>query len=139
VGRIDGKNIVVTGGAQGIGLGIVRRLAIEGGNVMIGDLNLEGAKAAAAEIRAEGNSASAHHVDVANRRSIRDLIAVTVSEFGSLDVMFNNAGFNKPEPFLDVTEETWHAIMNVNALGVLIGTQEAGRQMIEQGSGGKIH
>ena len=136
--RIDGKSVIVTGGAQGIGLGIAERLAAEGGKVMIADLNTTGAEAAAASIRDRGHVAAAHRVDVADRASTKELIEATVAEFGSLDVMFNNAGFNEPEQFLDVKEETWHAIMNVNALGVLLGTQEAGRQMIAQGGGGKI-
>ena len=66
------------------------------------------------------------------------MIATCVAELGGLDVMFNNAGFNKPQPFLEVTEEVWHQIMNVNALGVLMGSQEAAKMMIDQGTGGKI-
>jgi meso-butanediol dehydrogenase/(S,S)-butanediol dehydrogenase/diacetyl reductase len=61
----------------------------------------------------------------------------TVAELGGLDVMVNNAGFNHPQPFLEISEEVWDAILRVNALGVLIGTQEAARAMIELG-GGKI-
>lgn len=136
--RIDGKTVIVTGAAQGIGRGIADRLAEEGGNVMIADLNEAGAQEAAAAIRDRGHSAAAHQVDVSDRTSIQLLVRATVDEFGSLDVMFNNAGFNKPEPFLEITEEVWHAIMNVNALGVLMGTQEAAKQMIAQGTGGKI-
>ena len=66
------------------------------------------------------------------------MIARCVAEFGSLDVKFNNAGVNKPMKFLDVTEDNWNFIMKVNALGVLIGMQEAATQMISQGKGGKI-
>jgi meso-butanediol dehydrogenase/(S,S)-butanediol dehydrogenase/diacetyl reductase len=66
------------------------------------------------------------------------MIEHAVEEFGSLDVMFNNAGVNKPMNFLDVTEENWDFIMKINGLGVLIGTQEAAKQMISQGNGGKI-
>jgi meso-butanediol dehydrogenase/(S,S)-butanediol dehydrogenase/diacetyl reductase len=58
--------------------------------------------------------------------------------FGRLDVKFNNAGVNKPMNFMDVTEENWNFIMGVNGLGCLIGMQEAARQMIAQGGGGKI-
>jgi meso-butanediol dehydrogenase/(S,S)-butanediol dehydrogenase/diacetyl reductase len=61
-----------------------------------------------------------------------------VETFGRLDVMFNNAGFNEPMRFLDITEENFRRIMEVNALGVLIGTQEAARQFQVQGSGGKV-
>ena len=136
--RMDGRTVIVTGGAQGIGLGIAERLASEGANVMIGDLNTEGASAAARDLADKGHSVEAHPVDVSLRESTKDLITATVSRFGRLDVMFNNAGFNKPEPFLEITEDVWHRIMDVNALGVLIGTQEAAKQMISQGGGGKI-
>lgn len=136
--RIDRKTVIITGAAQGIGRGIAERLAAEGGNVMVADLNEAGADAAAAAIREQGFSADSFAVDVSERASLQALVAATVDRFGSLDVMFNNAGFNKPEPFLEVTEEVWHSIMNVNALGVLMGTQEAAKQMIRQGTGGKI-
>jgi len=136
--RMEGRTVIVTGGAQGIGRGIVERLAAEGANVMIGDLNADGAAEVAKELNDGGLSADAHEVDVSQRDSTQELIAATVSRFDQLDVMFNNAGFNKPEPFLDVTEEVWQRVMDVNALGVLIGTQEAAKQFIRQGTGGKI-
>lgn len=66
------------------------------------------------------------------------MIEKTVAEFGRLDVKFNNAGVNKPMNFLDVTEDNWNFVMGVNGLGCLIGMQEAARQMIAQGGGGKI-
>jgi meso-butanediol dehydrogenase/(S,S)-butanediol dehydrogenase/diacetyl reductase len=135
---MEGRTVIVTGGAQGIGRGIVERLAAEGANVMIGDLNADGAAEVAKELNDGGLSADAHEVDVSQRDSTQELIAATVSRFDQLDVMFNNAGFNKPEPFLDVTEEVWQRVMDVNALGVLIGTQEAAKQFIRQGTGGKI-
>lgn len=136
--RMTGKSVIVTGAAQGIGKGIATRLASEGAAVMIGDLNIEGAEAVANELASSGHQAAAHRVDVSERESTRQLIAATVENFGRLDVMFNNAGFNKPEPFLEITEDVWHRVMDVNALGVLIGTQEAAKQMIAQGTGGKI-
>jgi meso-butanediol dehydrogenase/(S,S)-butanediol dehydrogenase/diacetyl reductase len=105
---------------------------------MIGDLNADGAAEVAGKLSDEGLGVDAHAVDVSQRESTQELIAATVSRFGRLDVMFNNAGFNKPEPFLDVTEEVWQRVMDVNALGVLLGTQEAAKQIISQGTGGKI-
>lgn len=136
--RMEGRTVIVTGAAQGIGRGIATRLAMEGARVMIGDLNADGAEAAAAELRGTGYDVAAHPVDVSRRDSTQQLIAATVARFGELNVMFNNAGFNKPEPFLEITEDVWHRVMDVNALGVLIGTQESAKQMIAQGKGGKI-
>jgi meso-butanediol dehydrogenase/(S,S)-butanediol dehydrogenase/diacetyl reductase len=77
-------------------------------------------------------------VDVRDRAETREMIETTVRHFGRLDVMFNNAGVNKPMNFMDVTEENWSFIMDINGLGCLIGMQEAARQMIAQGGGGKI-
>lgn len=136
--RLDGQSIIVTGAAQGIGLGIARRFANEGASVVIGDLNGDGADSAAASIEDDGGKALGVQVDVTDRTAVRHLIETTVEHFGSLNVMFNNAGFNKPMPFLEVTKDNWDAVMSVNAWGVLVGTQEAARQMIRQDSGGKI-
>ncbi len=80
----------------------------------------------------EGKQAIAVTLDVAERKQMRGAIQKTVDRFGRLDVMFNNAGFNKPLPFMDVDEDNFNSIMRVNAFGVLIGTQEAARQMMAQ-------
>ena len=136
--RLDGRVAVVTGGAQGIGEGIIRRLALEGAQVVVADLNGEKAEAVAVSLRNEGHQALAIGVDVAERPQVKAMVAKTVERFGKIDVMFNNAGFNKPLPFFDADEANFNSIMRVNALAVLIGMQEVGCQMIAQGHGGKI-
>lgn len=136
--KMDGKVCIITGAAQGIGKGIACRLAKEGAIVAIADLNGVKAKATAQEIVDKGGKAIGIQVDVAERSQVKAMIDETVKEFGKLDVMFNNAGFNKPMKFLETTEENWNAVMRVNALGCLIGMQEAAKQMIKQGNGGKI-
>jgi meso-butanediol dehydrogenase/(S,S)-butanediol dehydrogenase/diacetyl reductase len=136
--RLDGVNVAITGGAQGIGRGIALRLASEGARVMVADLNLPGAQAVASEIQASGGVGAAAHVDVTKRSTLDGLVHATADQFGSLDVMFNNAGVNQPQHFLDITEDVYAKVMDVNALGALLGTQEAARQMIAQGGGGKI-
>ncbi|TQR88232.1 SDR family oxidoreductase [Mycobacterium hodleri] len=138
VDRVSGRTVLVTGAGQGMGAGIARALAGEGANVAVGDINVAAADAVAAALRDHGHSAISVGMDVTKREQVRAAIEVTVREFGRLDVMFNNAGLNKPMQFLDVTEENWNLVMDVNALGVLIGTQEAAKQMIAQGGGGKI-
>ena len=133
-----GRTAIVTGGASGIGLGICKGLADEGANVVVADLNADAAQAAADAITKAGGNAIAAHVDVTERSSVAAGIEHAVKTFGKLDCYFNNAGFNKPMKFLDVTEENFNAIMRVNALAVLIGTQEAAQQYIRQGTGGKV-
>jgi meso-butanediol dehydrogenase / (S,S)-butanediol dehydrogenase / diacetyl reductase len=136
--RLDGVNVAITGGARGIGEGIARRLASEGARVMIGDLDDAGAAGVAAEILAGGGVAASRRVDVSDRQSTISLVEETARRFGSIDVMFNNAGINIPQHFMDVSEDAYNKVMAVNALGVLIGTQEAARLMIRERRRGKI-
>jgi meso-butanediol dehydrogenase / (S,S)-butanediol dehydrogenase / diacetyl reductase len=137
-GRVADRVVVVTGAARGIGAGFARALAAEGAKVVVADVNVEQATDTAEAIGDEGGTAVAVGVDVADRQQVRRLIGRTVDEFGALHVLFNNAGISRPEAFLDITEDSWRRIMEVNGLGVLIGMQEAARQFIDQGSGGKI-
>jgi meso-butanediol dehydrogenase/(S,S)-butanediol dehydrogenase/diacetyl reductase len=136
--RMAGRTVIITGAASGIGKGIAKGLANEGANVVIADLNLESAEATATEIGQAGGKAIAIQVDVTKRASVAAGIQLAVENFGQLDCYFNNAGFNKPMKFLDVTEENFNAIMSVNALAVFVGTQEAAKQFIQQGTGGKV-
>jgi meso-butanediol dehydrogenase/(S,S)-butanediol dehydrogenase/diacetyl reductase len=130
---------VVTGAASGIGRAIATGLAADGFSVVIADLDEVKGRAVAAEIAAaDGSKAIFHRVDVTDRASVRAAIDACQRQFGSLKVMVNNAGFNKPEPFLEASEAVWHKIMDVNALGVMIGIQEAGKAMIAGGTKGKI-
>ncbi|MDL2409667.1 glucose 1-dehydrogenase [Rhizobium calliandrae] len=137
-GLVNNKVVIVTGAARGIGAGIASDLAEKGAHVVIADLNADAARQTASKISSAGGSAIAVAVDVSDRKSVKALIEETVSRFGHLDVMFNNAGISQTCPFLEVTEEDFDRIMKINGLSVLIGTQEAAKQMIAQGHGGKI-
>ncbi|TFB87381.1 glucose 1-dehydrogenase [Cryobacterium algoricola] len=136
--RLAEKTVVVTGGASGIGAAIARGLAAEGANVMIADLDLAAGQRIADDIVAGGGAAAAVQADVTDRAAVRSAIESTVARFGRLDVYFNNAGMNSPMRFLDITERNFETVMKVNALGVLIGTQEAAKQYIAQGGTGKV-
>lgn len=136
--RLAGRTIIVTGGGSGIGAGIGRGLATEGANVVLADLNLAAAEDVARGITEAGGVASAVEVDVTDRAAVAAGIATTVERYGRLDAYFNNAGMNAPMKFLDITDDNFMLLMKVNALGVLIGTQEAAKQFIAQGGGGKI-
>ena len=135
---IEGRAIIVTGAGRGIGRSIAEGLAQAGARVVIADIDPKTAEATAAEIRDAGGQAIGLAVDVTDRASTSALIARAVSSFGRLDAMFNNAGIAQVKPFNDITEADWHRVMDVNAMGVLIGTQEASKQFIAQGGGGKI-
>jgi meso-butanediol dehydrogenase / (S,S)-butanediol dehydrogenase / diacetyl reductase len=135
---LQGKTCIVTGAGRGMGKAIGLRLAIDGANVVFADINQAEAESAAAEAKKSGLKALGARVDVADRTQIQQLVARAVSEFGRLDMIFNNAGINHIQPFMETSEENWERIMRVNALGVLMCTQEAAKQMIAQGNGGKI-
>ena len=136
--KLEGKVAIVTGGAQGIGAEIASRLVADGAKVAIADLNGEKAVAVAEGLNSNGANAIGIAVDVADRAQVQAAIRETVEAFGRLDIFFSNAGFNKPLPFMDVDENNFNSIMRVNAWAVLLCTQEAAKQMIAQGEGGKI-
>jgi meso-butanediol dehydrogenase/(S,S)-butanediol dehydrogenase/diacetyl reductase len=136
--RLNDRVILVTGGASGIGAALCRGFATEGAHVVIADLNASAATELAGEIVRAGGSAMGVAMDVTNRDQVAAGIAEAVKAFGKLDAYFNNAGMNSPMKLLDVTEDNFNLIMKVNVLGVLIGMQEAAKQFIAQGSGGKI-
>jgi len=142
MGRLLGRSCIVTGAARGIGRAIAEDLLSEGADVCFADINadqvLEVARANAGRGEESGGRIVSVCVDVTKRDQVRAMIDQTVDIFGKLDVKFNNAGVNKPMNFMDVTEENWRFIMDINGMGVLIGMQEAARQMIAQGAGGKI-
>ncbi len=137
--RLEGQRVVVTGAARGIGAEMAAALAAEGASVLVGDLNEESARATAERIGATGGGkAVAARVDVRDRASVTAMVDTAVQAFGGVDTIFNNAGIAQVRPFLEITEEDWRTVMDVNGLGVLIGMQEAAKRMIEQGTGGSI-
>jgi meso-butanediol dehydrogenase / (S,S)-butanediol dehydrogenase / diacetyl reductase len=136
--NIENKSIVITGAGRGIGAEIARGLAADGARLTIADLSQETASKTATEIHNAGGIAIGVAVDVRQRESVRAMIGQAVQAHGRLDVIFNNAGVAQTKPFLDITEDDWRFVTDVNALGVLICMQEAIRQMQAQGGGGKI-
>ncbi|WP_428647962.1 SDR family NAD(P)-dependent oxidoreductase [Roseibium sp.] len=132
--RLKGKNILITGAAQGMGAANAEYFAAQGANVALGDINVDGVNEVANRINAAGNGkAIAMRLDVTKRADHTAAVNATAEAFGSINIMLNNAGVNKPKMFLDIDEENWDFIMNINAKGMLFGMQEAAKKMIEQG------
>ena len=129
------KVALVTGGGSGIGRAVAIALADNGYRVTVAGRRLPQLEETAAASKGEMLPLS---VDVTDAAAVSDMVARTVARFGRLDVLFNNAGIAQVRTFLDITEEDWRNVMDVNGLGVLIGMQEAARQMIAQGTGGSI-
>jgi meso-butanediol dehydrogenase / (S,S)-butanediol dehydrogenase / diacetyl reductase len=132
--RLRGKNIMITGAAQGMGATNAEYFAAQGANVCLGDVNADGVHAVAERINGRGNGkAVAVRLDVTRREENAAAVKATVDAFGSVNVALLNAGVNKPRMFMDIDEANWDTIMDINAKGMLFGMQEAARQMIAQG------
>ena len=130
MGKLDNKVAVITGGARGIGKQIAVTFAIEGADVVIGDV-LEMA-AAAQEITNLGRSVITVKTDVSKQDEVKNLFDKTIATFKKVDILVNNAGIPGRTTLMEMTEDTWDQIFNVNLKGVLFCTQAAARYMMKQ-------
>jgi sorbitol-6-phosphate 2-dehydrogenase len=127
---------VVTGGAQGLGEAICRRLAREGAHVVVADLNLEGAERVAAEVMSQTDCrALALQVDMTDEAQVAAMVDRTVQEFGRLDILVSNAGILIAEPIDEFPADKWRAVINVNLFGYFLCAKHAARVMKAQRSG----
>ncbi len=135
--NLEGKTVIVTGGASGIGYATVKEFIKDGANVTVCDINptapeFKGAK--------EGQILYVP-TDVTSRESVKNMVAKTVETFGHLDVLVNNAGINIPRLLVDeagqyeLDDGVWDKVMNVNVKGLFYCSQEAARVMLKQGYG----
>ena len=129
---LSGKVTVVTGAAQGIGFAIAMRLAEEGARVAIADVNDRGAIEAAARI---GQATMGVCIDVTNTVSIAAGVAAVVERLGPIDVLVNNAGWDKVEPFVKSEEATWDKVIALNLKGPIACARAVLDSMIERRSG----
>lgn len=130
----------ITGGARGIGKAIALRLAQDGHDIAVSDLSSmkDELSQTVKEIKSKGVKAIALTGDVTSPQDVRDLVEDTAAQLGSLDVMVANAGIAQTKALLDVTPEEYDRVHAVNGRGVFLTYTAAARQMIKQGSGGKI-
>lgn len=135
---INGKVALVTGAAQGIGKAIALRLAKDGADIALVDLNQEKLEAAAAEVRALGRKAVTFIADVSQLAQVTDAVAYAQAELGGFDIMVNNAGIAQVQPLLDVTPDEVDRIMRINVQGTLWGIQAAAKSFKARGQKGKI-
>lgn len=133
--KLKNKVAVVTGGAQGIGAGIVRAYAEEGAHVVIADVALHAAERLRAEL---GGDAMAIRLDVGNRASIDTMIAEVTTRLGGVDILVNNAAVFDMGPFLEITEESFDRQFDINVKGLLFTLQAVASHMVAQGRRGKI-
>jgi sorbitol-6-phosphate 2-dehydrogenase len=127
---------IVTGGAQGLGEAICRRLAREGAHVVIADLNLKGAERVATEIMAQTDRrAIAVQADVTNEDQVAAMVDGAIEEFGRLDILVSNAGILIAEAVDEFPADKWQAVLNVNLFGYFLCAKHAARVMKTQRSG----
>ena len=140
--RLQNKVAVITGGAQGIGAGIVTHFAREGAKVMIADLNEEKSKMLVSQLKETGADAAYALCDVSNEGQVANLFEKTLETFGRLDILVNNAALvhhpDSNKNFLELTPKTWLRALEINLTGMFYCSQRAGRIMVKQATGGAI-
>lgn len=136
MGQLDGKIAVLTGGAQGLGEALVERLAREGCDVVVGDMNESGAADVAERVStATGRKVLSLKVDVSVEAEVEKLFYTAKDEFGRVDIAVANAAILIAEPIAEADAEKWRAVMNVNLFGNFLTLKHACRIMKEQQSG----
>lgn len=136
MGRLDGKVAVITGAASGIGAGTVRRFVEEGARCVVADIQDEPGQALAAEL---DDAAVFHHTDVTVEADVEGAVALAMSEFGRIDVMFNNAGIiGAVGSITETTYDDWNRTVGVLLSSVFLGMKHAGAAMMARGGPGSI-
>lgn len=140
MGRMEGKTAVVTGGARGIGKSTCLVLAAEGAAVAVTDILDDEGRQVAQDISAGGGTAQYWHLDTADEELVRTVFEQVEGQFGSIDVLVNNAGISGTnKPTHEVTAEEWSKVMDVNVKGVFLCTKYAIPKMKESGGGSIIN
>ncbi len=132
---LTGKIALVTGAQGGMGKAHAVALAGQGATVIVTDLNKDSCALVADEIIAQGGSAAAYALDVADESSIDSVISDVVGKFGHLDILVNNAGIFRPKPALEVTRQEWEATLSVNLMGQFLCAQRAAKEMAKNAWG----
>ena len=130
------KTVIVTGGSRGIGAAIVKELAKQGFNVVLNYNNSEqAAKQIQKELKEQNIRIEIFKADVSKREEIRKLVNFTLDRYTNIDVLINNAGIDQIKPFMDITDEDWNKLMQVNLNSVFYCSQEVLENMIHNKKG----
>jgi len=133
--KLRGRIALVTGAGRGIGKATAMFLAREGANMVVNDMDLQLARETADEIRAIGCEALAIKADVSDKNEVVRMIDMVIKNFGKIDILVNNAGIFSSVPLIDITEDEWNKMMEVNLKGVFLCSQVVMKFMIRQRSG----
>jgi NAD(P)-dependent dehydrogenase (short-subunit alcohol dehydrogenase family) len=135
MGKLDGKVAIITGATSGMGRDSAKLFAAEGAKVVITGRNEERAKAVVDDIKAAGGEAIYVIVDMANLDEVPKVYEAAMDEYGTIDILFNNAGMLSMSPLMDLTLEEWNKVFNVNVTSALVLTQLVVPVMKEKGKG----
>lgn len=139
-GRFDAKTALVTGAGSGIGMAAAMALAAEGASVVVNDLDLQAARDVVEKITEKGGSAVASAGDVANPEDVAGAVQLAVSEFGALNLAFNNAGISGPlGPLADIDLEGYRRVIDVNLNSVFYSMYYEIPQMLQAGGGAIVN
>lgn len=130
--KLKDKVAIVTGSGRGIGEAIAKKLASEGSAIAVVDINIEEAHRVASEIKKQGRSAHAFKTDVSKRNEVHDLIDKTLEVFKAIHILVNNAGITRHKPIIELTEEDWDVVLDVDLKGVFNCTQAVLKHMMSQ-------
>jgi NAD(P)-dependent dehydrogenase (short-subunit alcohol dehydrogenase family) len=133
--KLDGHVALVTGGSKGLGRSFARALAGAGADIVLTSRNRGEAEEAAAEIRALGRRAIALQSDVTDRVAVEETVRLAEAEMGKVDILVNNAGINIRRPTLELRDEDWHPVIDINLTGTLHCAQAVAPGMIARGYG----
>jgi 3-oxoacyl-[acyl-carrier protein] reductase len=137
--RLKDKKAIVTGAGQGIGRSIALKLAQEGGDVVVAEMNSDTGARTAKDVEALGRRALFISIDVANQKQVQEMVKDVLGAWKKIDILVNNAGFDRPGSLLKVREEDWDAVLGVHLKGTLNCIQTVAPHMIENGYGKMIN
>jgi NAD(P)-dependent dehydrogenase (short-subunit alcohol dehydrogenase family) len=135
MGKLDGKVAIITGATSGMGRDSAKLFAAEGAKVVVTGRNEERAKEVVDDIKAEGGEAIYVIADMSNLDDVEKIFDATMEEYGTVDILFNNAGMLSMSPLMDLSIEEWNKIFNVNVTSSLVLTQLVAPVMKEKGKG----
>ncbi|MGO4349700.1 SDR family NAD(P)-dependent oxidoreductase [Paenibacillus sp. MCAF9] len=137
--RLQGKIAVITGAGTGIGKTTALRFAKEGAKVVVTDINLENVKKTADEIQQSGGEALALHHDVSHEDSWTQVVDASLSAYGQIDILFNNAGIYFIKPLAEMTLDEFNRMMSINVTSVFLGMKHVMPLMAKKGGGSVIN
>jgi 3-oxoacyl-[acyl-carrier protein] reductase len=139
MGQFEGQVALITGAARGIGQAIALKLAAQGADLALCDLNAEWLEETAAKAKELGRRVECYSVDVSAGEAVNATVKAIEKDFGKIDVLVNNAGITKDGLLMRMSEDDWDAVMNVNLKGVFLFTKAAMRGMMKRRSGSIVN